>query len=49
MPGLITAKRTVTNVTDKTLTFTATGTTVSGANITVLPPLFSVKPGKTPS
>ncbi|MFC7643328.1 Fn3-like domain-containing protein [Streptosporangium lutulentum] len=47
MPGLITAKRTFTNVTDKTLTFTATGTTVKGANITVLPPLFSVKPGKT--
>ncbi|SNS09229.1 PA domain-containing protein [Streptosporangium subroseum] len=47
MPGLITAKRTFTNVTDKTLTFTATGTTVSGANITVLPPLFSVKAGKT--
>ena len=47
MPGLITAKRTFTNVTDKTLTFTATGTTVSGANITVLPPLLIVKPGKT--
>ncbi|GAA3408514.1 Fn3-like domain-containing protein [Streptosporangium vulgare] len=47
MPGLITAKRTFTNVTDKTLTFTATGTTVSGANITVLPPLFSVKAGKS--
>ena len=47
MPGLITAERTVKNVTNQTLTFTATGTTVSGANITVLPPLFQVKPGKT--
>ncbi|MEV4376285.1 S8 family serine peptidase [Streptosporangium sp. NPDC049644] len=47
MPGLITAKRTVTNVTDKTLTFAATGTTVAGANISVLPPLFTVKAGKT--
>ncbi|MBB4941596.1 subtilisin family serine protease [Streptosporangium album] len=47
MPGLITAKRTFTNVSDKTLTYTATGTTVNGANITVLPPLFTVKPGKS--
>ncbi|MET8159520.1 S8 family serine peptidase [Sphaerisporangium sp. NPDC005289] len=47
MPGIITAKRTVTNVTDKTLTYTATGTAPSGANVTVLPPLFSVKPGKS--
>lgn len=47
MPGVITAKRTVTNVTNKTLTFTATGKTVSGANITVLPPAFSLKPGKS--
>lgn len=47
MPGLITATRTVTNVTNQTLTFTATGTTVSGANITVLPPVFQVKPGKS--
>ncbi|MFF5204425.1 S8 family serine peptidase [Streptosporangium sp. NPDC000396] len=47
MPGLITAKRTVTNVTDKTLTYTAGGTTVDGAHIAVLPPLFSVKPGKS--
>jgi subtilisin family serine protease len=47
MPGLITAERTVKNVTNQTLTFTATGTTVSGANVTVLPPLFQVKPGKT--
>ncbi|MEV6285758.1 S8 family serine peptidase [Kribbella sp. NPDC051770] len=47
MPGLITAERTVKNVTNQTLTFTATGTTVSGANITVLPPVFQVKPGKT--
>jgi subtilisin family serine protease len=47
MPGLITAERTVKNVTNQTLTFTASGTTVNGANITVLPPLFQVKPGKT--
>ncbi|RZT26731.1 PA domain-containing protein [Kribbella sp. VKM Ac-2569] len=47
MPGLITAQRTVTNVTNQTLTFMASGTTVSGANITVLPPAFQVKPGKS--
>ncbi|WP_328794170.1 S8 family serine peptidase [Herbidospora solisilvae] len=47
MPGLITAKRTFTNVTGKSLTYTATGTTVSGASIVVVPPLFTVKPGKT--
>jgi subtilisin family serine protease len=47
MPGVITAKRTVTNVTNKTLVFTATGKTVDGANITVLPPLLSVKAGKS--
>ncbi|MFI6321057.1 S8 family serine peptidase [Nonomuraea sp. NPDC050556] len=47
MPGIITAKRTVKNVTNKTLTFTASGTTVSGANISVLPPVFILGPGKT--
>ncbi|MFI9556111.1 S8 family serine peptidase [Nonomuraea endophytica] len=47
MPGVITAKRTLTNVTNKTLTFTATGTTVNGAHIAVLPPLVVVKPGKS--
>ncbi|WP_344938698.1 S8 family serine peptidase [Sphaerisporangium flaviroseum] len=47
MPGIITAKRTVTNVTSQTLTFTASGTAPSGANITVLPPIFSVKAGKS--
>lgn len=47
MPGVITAKRTVKNVTNKTLTFTATGKTVSGANITVLPPLIVLGPGKS--
>ncbi|PZG23704.1 serine protease [Nonomuraea aridisoli] len=47
MPGVITAKRTVTNVTDRRLTFTATGKTVDGAKITVLPPLLSVAPGKS--
>lgn len=47
MPGLITAKRTFTNVTDRTLTYRADGTTVSGAGIAVLPPVFSVRPGKT--
>jgi hypothetical protein len=47
MPGLITAERTFTNVSNQTLTFQASGTTVSGANITVLPPAFQVKPGKS--
>ncbi|WP_350277097.1 S8 family serine peptidase [Kribbella sp. HUAS MG21] len=47
MPGLITAERTVTNVSNQTLTFTASGTTVSGANISILPPTFQVKPGKS--
>ncbi|MFI7062844.1 S8 family serine peptidase [Kribbella sp. NPDC050124] len=47
MPGLITAERVVKNVTNQTLTFNASGTTVNGANITVLPPVFQVKPGKT--
>ncbi|MGW5190306.1 S8 family serine peptidase [Kribbella sp. NPDC004138] len=47
MPGLITATRTVTNVTNQTLTFSASGTTVNGANISVLPPAFQVKPGKS--
>ena len=47
MPGVISAKRTLVNTTNKTLVYTATGTTVSGANITVLPPLFTVKPGKS--
>ncbi|MGW0808700.1 S8 family serine peptidase [Nonomuraea sp. NPDC002799] len=47
MPGVITAKRTLTNTTNKTLLFTASGKTVAGANITVLPPLLSVGPGKS--
>ncbi|MEV8631566.1 S8 family serine peptidase [Streptosporangium sp. NPDC051023] len=47
MPGLITAKRTVTNVTDRTLTYQGSGTTVNGASIAVLPPVFSVRPGKS--
>lgn len=47
MPGVITAKRTIKNVTNRTLTFTASAKTVSGAAITVLPPLISVAPGKT--
>ncbi|MEV0391299.1 S8 family serine peptidase [Nonomuraea sp. NPDC050643] len=47
MPGVITAKRTVTNTTGSRLTFTASGTTVGGAAITVLPPLFSVAPGRS--
>ncbi|WP_245674831.1 S8 family serine peptidase [Herbidospora cretacea] len=46
MPGVITAKRVFTNASAKTLTYTATGTTVSGASIAVLPPLFTVKPGR---
>ncbi|WP_433512081.1 S8 family serine peptidase [Nonomuraea sp. CA-143628] len=47
MPGLITAKRTVTNTTSKSLTFSASATTVSGADITVLPARFTVAPGKS--
>ncbi|WP_431912233.1 S8 family serine peptidase [Nonomuraea jabiensis] len=47
MPGIITAKRTVTNTTGKSLTFSASATTVSGADITVLPPRFTVAPGKS--
>ncbi|MGW4476750.1 S8 family serine peptidase [Nonomuraea sp. NPDC004354] len=47
MPGVITAKRTLTNVTNETLTYTASGTTVDGAKIVVVPPLISVKPGKS--
>ncbi|MFD0474310.1 hypothetical protein ACFQ0B_43290 [Nonomuraea thailandensis] len=47
MPGVITARRTVTNVTNRTLTFTASGSTVSGAGIAVLPPRFSVAPGRS--
>ncbi|WP_245647007.1 S8 family serine peptidase [Microtetraspora niveoalba] len=47
MPGVITAKRTLVNTTDKTLVYTASGTTVAGASVTVLPPLFTVKPGKS--
>lgn len=47
MPGVITVKRTFVNATGKTLTYSATGTTVAGANITVLPPRFSVAPGKS--
>ncbi|MEV4360102.1 S8 family serine peptidase [Nonomuraea sp. NPDC049625] len=47
MPGIITAKRTVTNTTGKSLTFSASATTVSGADITVLPSLFTVAPGKS--
>lgn len=47
MPGAITAERVVKNVTSQSLRFMASGTTVDGANITVLPPAFEVKPGKT--
>ncbi|GGK96065.1 peptidase S8 [Sphaerisporangium melleum] len=47
MPGLITAKRTFTNVSGKTLAYTASGSAPSGANVTVLPPLFTVKAGKS--
>ncbi|GAB1817560.1 S8 family serine peptidase [Herbidospora sp. RD11066] len=49
MPGLITAKRTFKNATDRSLTYAATGKTVTGASIVVIPPLFTVKPGKTQS
>ncbi|MEZ7126827.1 S8 family serine peptidase [Nonomuraea sp. AD125B] len=47
MPGVITVKRTVKNVTNKTLVFTATGRTVSGAAVAVVPPLVTVAPGKS--
>ncbi|MFI6478106.1 S8 family serine peptidase [Nonomuraea sp. NPDC050663] len=47
MPGVITAKRTLTNVTNKTLAYVATGKTVAGASIVVLPPAFTVRPGKS--
>ncbi|MFI6502060.1 S8 family serine peptidase [Nonomuraea typhae] len=45
MPGVITAKRKLTNVTNRTLTFTATGKTVNGATIAVVPPLVVVPRG----
>ncbi|WP_020385043.1 S8 family serine peptidase [Kribbella catacumbae] len=47
MPGVITAERVVKNVTNQKLRFTASGSTVSGARITVLPPAFEVNPGQT--
>ncbi|WP_203983619.1 S8 family serine peptidase [Sphaerisporangium rufum] len=47
MPGVITATRTVTNVSGKTLTYTASGTAPKGAAVAVLPPLFTVKPGRS--
>ncbi|GII92421.1 S8 family serine peptidase [Sinosporangium siamense] len=47
MPGLITANRTVKNVTSRTLTYRASGTTVNGADITVIPPAFTLRPGKS--
>ncbi|GAA0583137.1 S8 family serine peptidase [Kribbella sandramycini] len=47
MPGVITAERVVKNVTNSKLRFTASGTTVSGANVAVLPPVFEVAPGKS--
>ncbi|GAA0412453.1 peptidase S8 [Acrocarpospora corrugata] len=45
MPGVITAKRTVTNVTDETVSYTARGRTVSGAHIAVTPAEFDVPAG----
>ncbi|WP_308249912.1 S8 family serine peptidase [Sphaerisporangium fuscum] len=47
MPGAITAKRTFTNVTGKTLAYTASGTAPKGAAVAALPPAFTVKPGKS--
>jgi hypothetical protein len=47
MPGAITAERVVKNTTNQTLRFTASGTTVAGAGITVVPSAFTVQPGKT--
>ncbi|WP_281356426.1 S8 family serine peptidase [Acrocarpospora macrocephala] len=45
MPGVITAKRTVKNVTDETVSYTARGKTTSGASITVSPAEFDVPAG----
>ncbi|WP_433215232.1 S8 family serine peptidase [Microtetraspora malaysiensis] len=47
MPGVITTKRTLVNTTDKTAVYRASGSTVSGASITVSPSVFNVKPGKS--
>ncbi|MFK4084757.1 S8 family serine peptidase [Kribbella sp. NPDC020789] len=47
MPGVITAERVVRNVTSGKLRFTATGSTVSGAAITVLPSSFEIAAGQT--
>ncbi|WP_433003945.1 S8 family serine peptidase [Kribbella sp. CA-294648] len=47
MPGAITAKRVVKNVTNTKLRFSASGSTVNGAKITVWPPAFEVGPGRS--
>jgi subtilisin family serine protease len=47
MPGAITAERVVKNVTNTRLRFTASGSTVNGAGIKVLPPAFEIAPGQT--
>ncbi|GIH28791.1 peptidase S8 [Acrocarpospora phusangensis] len=47
MPGEITAKRTVTNVTDATVSYEAVGKTTSGAIITVTPSEFELEPGES--
>ena len=47
MPGAVMTTRTVKNVSGRTLTYRASGTTVKGASISVSPGTFSVKPGKT--
>ena len=47
MPGRVTTVRTATNVTGRTVTYTATATTSAGATVTVLPATFVVLPGRT--
>lgn len=47
MPGVITTTRTVKNVTNRTLSYSASGTATSGASITVTPSKFKVAAGRT--
>ncbi|WP_285703705.1 S8 family serine peptidase [Microtetraspora sp. NBRC 16547] len=47
MPGVITAKRKLFNATDKNMVYKATGSTVSGAQITVQPATFNIKAGQS--
>jgi subtilisin family serine protease len=47
MPGAISTTRVAKNVTDRTLEYQVSATAPNGAQITVVPSSFSVKPGKT--